>query len=381
VACPPPAQPSPAIAPSASSSPDGAVASATPTVPAPASSAPPAPRVEPSCHQTSCTVGDLDDEALAYLEKSAPRVDLFLALVYPTSAGVANLGRVPGLAGVELRGRVDDVTPVAKLAGLRGFEAVGFGGASLEPIGRVKSLLTLKIALCEKLRDTDLRALGDLRELFLLRIQNCESLTSVAPIGALPKLDQIEIVNTNVRSLEGLRGTRARQIKVQGSVEDVSALASATEAWRLELIDMPKATDFSALASLRKLDRLEVQSAGMTKLPQLAAPELKHASFARCAALTDVGGLAGAPALEDLELSHTRVSDLRALAGLRSLVVLFLVDTKVTDLTPLAKLPALKAVIVSDDMPAATKTALTKLRPDIGVKTETQARQATLGPH
>lgn len=258
-----------------------------------------------------------------------------------------------------------------------------FGGhpKSLAPIGSLTKLYRLKLALCSGISDRDFAFAKSLSELADLELSNCEPFTSLAPLGSLPKLANVALVNTNLRSLDGLRGAPVQKLRVQSGVTDLTAISSMTGLTELVLADLDGVRELPSLAKLAKLERLDVSTTDLARIPDLASlTSLRALRVSHCAHLVELKGLASLPSLAELTIDWSGTVDLAALGKLDHVTFLHLEGTKVKDLVPLAAWKSLGVVIVADDTPPGQIAALAKAKPSLRVTTAHQASLATMGP-
>lgn len=260
-------------------------------------------------------------------------------------------------------------------------EVLGGHPKTLATLAPFTKLYRFRIALCEGLADRDFGFAKGWTELTTLVVSNCDGFTSLAPLGTLPKLTDVEIINTNLRSLDGLRGAPLTRLKVQSGVTDLGALESMTRLTSLSLYDLDGVHEAPVLAKLVHLETLDILAADLVRLPDLSPlVSLKMLTVSHCPKVSEVKGLAALPSLETLILDWTGITDLSTLGKLDHVRFLHLDGTKVKDLAPLASWANLGGVIVSDDTSPALIAAVHKLKPSFVVRTARQAAAAAHGP-
>lgn len=252
---------------------------------------------------------------------------------------------------------------------------------SLAPLAPLTKLQRFRIALCAGLADKDFAFAKGWTELTSVEVSNCDNFTSLAPLGSLPRLGELRLINTSLRSLEFLQGAPLTELVVQGGVSDLSALASFTNLRKLSLIDLDAVHDVPALPKLVHLEELFVEAADLTSLPDLSAMvALKNLTLSHVPKLTKVDGLAALPNLKTVSIDWSGVTDLAKLGKLDHVTFLHLQGTKVRDLTPLAAWKSLGVVIVGDDTSPALLAALKKAKPGLRAITAREAAQMAQGP-
>ncbi|CAN5641108.1 hypothetical protein BH09MYX1_BH09MYX1_59130 [soil metagenome] len=336
---------SPAVSPLpiSSSAPSGSPSSSqsVSVIPSPSASAAPGTNVPPGdlrCDAHSCRVERANEQTLSELARSHP-----------------DLGEI---------------------------ELLGGHPRTLAPLAAFTKLYRFRIALCEGLVDRDFSFAKTWNELAILDVSNCDGFTSVAPLGSLPKLADVSLVNTNLRNLDGLRGAPITKLRVQSGVTDLAAVETMTKLESLTLYDLDGIHELPFLPKLTRLTTLDVMTTDLVRVPDLSSlVALRSLTLSHCPKLTALKGLAGLPALEVLVLDWSGVTDLSAIGRSDHVTFLHLEGTKVKDLTPLSSWRSLATVIVADDTAPALVAALKLRAPKMTVKTAHQAAAAAFGPH
>lgn len=265
----------------------------------------------------------------------------------------------------------DDLTPVARLVGLR---KLSIAGAQLGDLGFLGPLASL-----EELE------LGN---------SSIRSLDGIAPHPALRKLylnNVYERADAGLSSLKALSALEEVHLRLEGRGCDLSWVTELANLTYLSISAFRCAseTDVGLFARIPKLDRLRLQGIQVTTVGPLgAAPRLRDLFLESLGnGLKDVPELAKAPKLERLYVSESSLADVSifasftplkrlevysqqplvnmdALASLSKLEALGLyVYTKtgsVDELPFLEKLPALKTVALKGDF--VKRPAVAKLR-------------------
>lgn len=253
---------------------------------------------------------------------------------------------------------------------------------TLAPLAPLTKLHRFRIALCEGLTDKDFAFAKGWTELTELEVSNCDNFTSVAPLGSLPRLTDVSLINTSLRSIEWLQGAPLVKLRVQSGVTDLAAIATMTQLTDLSLVDLDGVHAAPFLGKLTHLETLYVEAADFTSLPDLSPlVSLKNLTLSHVPKLTELKGLAALPALTNVSIDWCGITDLAKVGTLDHVAFLHLEGTKVKDLTPLAAWKSLGVVIVADDTSPALLAALKKAKPSLRAITAHQAALAAQGPH
>jgi hypothetical protein len=108
-----------------------------------------------------------------------------------------------------------------------------------------------------------------------------------------------------------------------------------------------------ALASITTLERLTLQSVGVTDLSFAAGLNRLASLFVTASPLSSLAPLSALPGLESLVISNTNVADLTPLSGLSALSTLNISDTQVTevDAIPAASAGVELACLYAENLP------------------------------
>jgi hypothetical protein len=139
---------------------------------------------------------------------------------------------------------------------------------------------------------------------------------------------------------------------VDGQARDMILQGEAPPAhWRPAIrwldFDSTKLKDFSLLAELTALERIDAYSTEVTDLAPLAGLLGLRIVWLHYTPVSDPSPLAGLAGLQTLQLGHTRIGDITSLAGLTGLQYLYLNGTQVSDLSGLAGLTGLQSLDLS----------------------------------
>jgi Leucine-rich repeat (LRR) protein/membrane-associated phospholipid phosphatase len=213
---------------------------------------------------------------------------------------------------------VQDITPLAKLTGLKTLDISGTRVRDLTPLATLTGLASLNLQF---LRISDLTPLARLANLRTLNIGGTE-VRDLTPLAGLAKLRELSAAVTKIRDLSPIASLGELTWLNLGSsrVDDLRPLAGMTNLRFLSLNGAP-VEDVQPLLHLVYLQTLDL---GGTRV-------------------SDISPLAGLHDLRSLDLEGTLVADVTPLAGLTALRSVALGGSHVRDITPLAHLPIVPA--------------------------------------
>lgn len=220
---------------------------------------------------------------------------------------------------------------------------------SLEAIGSLVELRTLKLNTCAL---TDLTPLGSLTNLTELDLAN-NSITDIGVLSLLLNLETLSLANNPVSSIAGLSTcSNLRSLDISScSVVSLSALSGKrqletllapnnqiaglsdlADCWSLSVIDVQSnhIPDISVLAGLPALTRFDGDSNQITAIPTFA----KNAPLQRFSVnynqITDLSGLSGLLSLNYVEADYNQITDLSPLADNYTLIQVNVWDNPVS---------------------------------------------------
>ena len=319
-------------------------------------------------------IGDnADDEVqdLSPFRDSGLRAAVERALSKPAGAAIsaedlklltqlhADGARVRDLTGLEqatelerlsLRSNdIDDLAPLSGLASLRTLDLSYNDVVDLSPLSGLSALSWVDLSN-NPVRDiSPLSSLTQCRHLFL-------NYTSVDfdQVHALPCIDKLlslGLAGVGVRNLAGLEkalSLRRLELRGNGFISDVSALANLADLMQLDLSDNA-VEDIGPLAGLVRLNSLMLNSnriadlSPLTNMTSLTLLDLRENS------IDDLEPLSELASLQRLYLANNRISDVSALASMTSMVNLDLSANAIEDLGPLAGLEGMKWLYLNEN--------------------------------
>ncbi|MBR3599019.1 MAG: immunoglobulin domain-containing protein, partial [Lachnospiraceae bacterium] len=115
-----------------------------------------------------------------------------------------------------------------------------------------------------------------------------------------------------------------------GSKVDLSKL-SGLKKLQMLFISGVKSNDYTPLALLPNLERLDISYSDVTTLPDMSNTKLEIINVSSCKSLTDIKGISGCNNLEIAYLDGSAVTDISPLKGKSNLTYLDLDQIKITD--------------------------------------------------
>jgi Leucine-rich repeat (LRR) protein len=237
------------------------------------------------------------------------------------------------------------------LSEIRSF-SVPAGVTSLKDLQYMTSLETLQI---EQSVSGELAYLASLNNLTRLTIIDTAVKTEELPvIGALPKLEILELRNCGLTTTSGL--AKAVNLKTldlsDNSIRNIQALSTMEQLHTLYLQHNALA-DLSSLSALVKLENLNVSYNSLTTLAPISNLTGLHTLEAAYNKLADVGSLAKMTALKHLILEHNAITDVAPLSACTELNTLDVSDNSLTAISSLSALNKLTALDFSNNRVSA----------------------------
>lgn len=214
--------------------------------------------------------------------------------------------------------------------------------ASLADIKKVTAIQELTLRNNKYIQD--LEPLAQLAGLQVLDLSGTK-INDLTPIRNLTELTELQAANTNVTDLTPLRYSTKleRLILTNTKVTEVLVLENMTQLAELDLrhTAVKDLTPLTELVNMQKADLSFTQAGDFTPLQGMQ--QLKELSVAGTPLVnaTPIGALKN---METLTLDSTKVSDVAPLAALQNLKVLQVNSTSVTNLQPLQKLVHLEKI-------------------------------------
>ena len=272
------------------------------------------------------------------LALSSPDNDVVKPVVPQTERIPGELVHIPDsnlhAAIAEALGKAPDASITAEeMTTLTHVTAAGMDIQNLEGLQFATSLEELR------LRGNSLSDLSPLSGLTTLKEVEVsgESLSNLSPLAGLINLEGVGFWKTSISDLSPLAGlTKLRWLEFQDSpVSDLSPLAGLTNLKRLETY-ASKGLDLLPLKGLTGLIELRVASSGVSDVSPLSGLiNLESLILTSNRSISNISALASLKKLEYLNLGGNKIADVSPLASLHNLEVLQLERNNISDISPL----------------------------------------------
>lgn len=289
-------------------------------------------------------------------------------------ADLTPLMNLPGLTRLELRGNeITDIRPLMSVPGLTYLDLAGNGLSDISPLAFLPELTELylggsepasvralggleklkKLSLNDTgLRDSDLDALKNLKNLSALNIEDNEKLSSAGVEALKAALPGCAVAHSDLRGtvVFGSRSFGADDSVIDApnsGISDISGLEGFSKVKKLLLSDNT-ISDISVLKNMPELEVVELRRlygsspGGIADISALSGLRSLRSLNLSSNSVSDLTPLASCTALTELHLNGNKISDISALASLSSLTVLSLGYNDISDLSPLSGLTGLK---------------------------------------
>lgn len=228
-----------------------------------------------------------------------------------------------------------DFTVLSQIPSLENLDLSGctISSHSLEAIGSLTELKSLKLNTCALTDLTSLAALTKLEELDLAN----NSITDIGVLSLMLELETVSLANNPIGSIAGLATcSQLRSVDISNcSVVSLSSLSGKTQLQTL-LAPNNQINDLSDLAGCRSLSVLDVQSnfisdiSVLAGLPTLAQFDGDHNQ------ITEIPSFVKNAPLQRFSVNYNQISDLSGLSGLMYLNYVEADYNQIEDLMPLA---------------------------------------------
>ena len=194
----------------------------------------------------------------------------------------------------------------------------------------------------------DLQPLRSLRQLVKLDLQH-NNIADIRALSSLLKLKVLDLGYNRITSIAPLKGLSSIETLNLPSnlIDDIRHLGSLVSLTELDLSDNNEIEDAQGLSGCTKLNRLFIESCGITDLS--FATGLRDLLFLHAGdnEISDLLPISKLTQLRELYLSDNEISDISPLRELLDLEVLRLGDNEISELAPLGKLDKLYHLDVS----------------------------------
>ncbi len=252
---------------------------------------------------------------------------------------VSSLASLTSLERIDAwRTRISDFSALAKLPNLNWIEMGN--EASISAVPSLRGLKALERLILNNCSIKDLSALAELPRLEWLELIN-NAITDISALRSLTSLQTLNLDANAISDVSPLAGlTNLEVLYLENNViSDVSPLVGLKKLQRLKLRNNPNVRGLSALATLTRLDWLELINNDIQDISALRSLTSLRTLKLDANDISDVSPLAGLTGLKVLYLENNDISDVSSLAGLINLERLDLRNNDIEDCSPLEALP------------------------------------------
>lgn len=228
-----------------------------------------------------------------------------------------------------------DFTVLSQIPSLENLDLSGctISSHSLESIGSLTELKSLKLNTCALTDLTSLAALTKLEELDLAN----NSITDIGVLSLMLELETVSLANNPISSIAGLATcSQLRSVDISNcSVVSLSSLSGKTQLQTL-LAPNNQINDLSDLAGCRALSVLDVQSNFISNISVLAGLPALTQFDGDHNQITEIPSFVKNAPLQRFSVNYNQISDLSGLSGLMYLNYVEADYNQIEDLMPLA---------------------------------------------
>lgn len=286
-----------------------------------------APDVLPpvNCEPVVFADTNLEDAIRTALDKSGPLTLDDIASLTTLDArgyGVANLGGIEcfsELTDLDLGygGQASNVTnfaPLRYLTKLNNLDLTGDPLVSLEPLGELPSLQTLRLSSTSDL--VDLTPLGTAPALVRLDLDS-NALADLTPLGDIGTLREVWFTNASFSAPNSLGAlAQVQRLYLSGTqLADATPLAGLTQLTELDLGGNTNLTSFNKLSTLVNLTLLDASYTNITSVTAVASMTKLQTLYLHFDQIADVTPLQGLTQLQALSLNFNPVTDIGPLVA------------------------------------------------------------------
>ncbi|MGN0979512.1 MAG: leucine-rich repeat domain-containing protein [Candidatus Avoscillospira sp.] len=197
---------------------------------------------------------------------------------------------------LQLPDTVEDLSDLRHFTGLRSLTLQNVSGMDFTVLSQIPSLENLDLSGCT-ISSHSLEAIGSLTELKSLKLNTC-ALTDLTSLAALTKLEELDLANN--------------------SVTDIGVLSLMLELETVSLANNP-ISSIAGLATCSQLRSVDISNCSVVSLSSLSGKTQLQTLLAPNNQINDLSDLAGCRSLSVLDVQSNFISDISVLAGLPAL--------------------------------------------------------------
>ena len=222
------------------------------------------------------------------------------------------------------RNRIDDLSPLSGMTGLKVLNLARVGAQDLSPLAGLTHLQHLDVGF--------------------------NGVKDLSPVAAMSQLETLIAPDNYIDDLSGLDGVGTlKELDLSDNrITDIWQLAGLTNLGRLN-ISHNEIGELSALTGLASLERLEIKNVGITEIPPVdGLGALKYLDIGRNE-IADLSPLSGLNGLETLVAGPNDLGDTEGFSLPGNLLQLQLAGAKISDLSLVGGLTKLRTLIVPNN--------------------------------
>lgn len=197
---------------------------------------------------------------------------------------------------LQLPDTVEDLSDLRHFTGLRSLTLQNVSGMDFTVLSQIPSLEKLDLSGCT-ISSHSLEAIGSLTELKSLKLNTC-ALTDLTSLAALTKLEELDLANN--------------------SITDIGVLSLMLELETVSLANNP-ISSIAGLATCSQLRSVDISNCSVVSLSSLSGKTQLQTLLAPNNQINDLSDLAGCRSLSVLDVQSNFISDISVLAGLPAL--------------------------------------------------------------
>lgn len=197
---------------------------------------------------------------------------------------------------LQLPDTVEDLSDLRYFTGLRSLTLQNVSGMDFTVLSQIPSLENLDLSGCT-ISSHSLEAIGSLTELKSLKLNTC-ALTDLTSLAALTKLEELDLANN--------------------SITDIGVLSLMLELETVSLANNP-ISSIAGLATCSQLRSVDISNCSVVSLSSLSGKTQLQTLLAPNNQINDLSDLAGCRSLSVLDVQSNFISDISVLAGLPAL--------------------------------------------------------------
>lgn len=219
-----------------------------------------------------------------------------------------------GITTLQLPDTVEDLSDLRYFTGLKSLTIQNVSGMDFTVLSQIPSLENLDLSGCT-ISSHSLEAIGSLTELKSLKLNTC-ALTDLTPLASLTKLQELDLSNN--------------------SITEIGVLSLLLELEQVSLSNNP-ITSIAGLATCSNLRSVDISSCSVVSLSSLSGKRQLETFLAANNQINDLSDLADCRSLSVIDVQSNFIFDISVLAGLPALTQFDGDNNQITEIPTFAK--------------------------------------------